>query len=91
MEHWRAMLPAERLLEIDYEELVASPETVSRRLIAFCGLDWHEACRDHHKTDRPILTASAWQARQPIYRGSTQRWKHYEPWLGDLRQLLPEG
>ena len=91
MEHWRAMLPAERFLEIDYEELVASPETVSRRLIAFCGLDWDEACRDHHKTDRPILTASAWQARQPIYRGSAQRWKHYEPWLGELRQLLPEG
>ena len=89
MDHWRAILPADRLLEIDYEELVADPETVSRRMVAFCGLDWDAACLAFHETDRPIKTASAWQARQPVYRSSAERWRRYEPWLGELRALLP--
>jgi hypothetical protein len=38
----------------------------------------------------PHHTASVWQARQPIYRTSVERWKHYEPWLGELRALLPD-
>jgi len=89
MAHWRAVLPADRLIEVDYEELIADPEATSRRLVAFCGLEWDEACRESHKTDRPIRTASAWQARQPIYATSAERWRRYEPWLGELRQLLP--
>jgi hypothetical protein len=34
-----------------------------------------------------VSTASKWQARQPIYRTSVERWRHYEPWLGELREL----
>jgi tetratricopeptide (TPR) repeat protein len=89
MEHWRATLPADRFIEIDYEDLITDQEAVTRRLIAFCGLEWDAACLDFHKTARPIVTASAWQARQPVYRSSTERWRNYEPWLGELRALLP--
>jgi hypothetical protein len=39
---------------------------------------------------RNITTASVWQARQPIYRTSAERWRRYEPWLAELRQLMPE-
>jgi tetratricopeptide (TPR) repeat protein len=87
MAHWRAVLPTDRFIEIDYEALVAEPESVSRRLIEFCGLDWDPACLDFHNTDRPIATASAWQARQPIFQTSVERWRHYEPWLGELSDL----
>jgi tetratricopeptide (TPR) repeat protein len=90
MDHWRAVLPADRLIEIDYERLVADPESVSRDLVTFCGLDWDEACLASHETDRPIATASAWQARQPIYDTSADRWRHYEPWLGEFRALLQD-
>ena len=44
MAQWRKLLPAERFLEVDYEELVATQETVSRRLVAHAGLDWEDAC-----------------------------------------------
>ncbi len=88
MDHWRGALPPDRFLEIDYESLVSDPEAVARRLVAFCGLEWNKACLDFHRTSRPIGTASAWQARQPIYRGSVERWRNYEPWLGELRELL---
>jgi tetratricopeptide (TPR) repeat protein len=88
MAHWREVLPADRLIEIDYETLVADPEPVSRRLIADCGLEWDDACGAPHQNPRPIVTASLWQARQPVYRTSVERWRHYEPWLGELRSLL---
>jgi hypothetical protein len=43
-----------------------------------------------HLNRRTINTASLWQARQPIYRTSVERWRRYEPWLGELRELAPE-
>jgi tetratricopeptide (TPR) repeat protein len=88
MAHWREVLPAERFIEVDYEELVADPEPVTRRLVAACGLEWNDACLAPHRNSRRITTASVWQARQPIYRTSVERWRHYEPWLGELRELL---
>ena len=90
MEHWRAVLPANRLLDVDYEEVTADPETAARRLVAFCGLDWDPACLQPEQNRDAVKTASLWQARQPIYRHSVERWRHYEPWLGELRQLLPQ-
>jgi Sulfotransferase family len=89
MAHWRAVLPPDRFIEIDYEALVADPEPQSRRLVAACGLDWDDACLAPHLNTRKITTASIWQARQPIYRSSVERWRRYEPWLGELRELAP--
>jgi tetratricopeptide (TPR) repeat protein len=90
MRHWRSMLPDDRLHEIDYERLVAEPETVTRDLIAFCGLEWDSACLRPEANQRPVKTASSWQVRQRVFRGSVARWRHYEPWLGELRALLEE-
>jgi hypothetical protein len=90
MDHWRAVLPPDRFLEIEYEELVADREAVTRRLIAFAGLEWDDSCLRPEHNRRPVVTASVWQARQPIYTSSLQRWRNYEPWLGELRQLLRE-
>ena len=89
MAHWRDVLPADRFVEVDYEALVADPELQARRLIAACGLEWNDACLKPHRNRRAIHTASVWQARQPIYRTSVERWRHYEPWLGELRELFP--
>jgi tetratricopeptide (TPR) repeat protein len=87
MAHWRAVLPSDRLIDVDYEALVADPEPHARRLIAACGLDWDDACLAPERNTRRVATASVWQARQPIYRSSVERWRRYEPWLGALRSL----
>jgi tetratricopeptide (TPR) repeat protein len=89
MAHWRSVLPSGAMLEIRYEDLIADPEPHSRALIAFCGLDWDPACLHPEANRRTVDTASFWQARQPIYRSSVERWRRYEPWLGELRELLP--
>jgi tetratricopeptide (TPR) repeat protein len=91
MDHWRTVLPPDRLLEVHYEELIADREAVTRRLIAFSGLDWSDSCLKPERNNRPVVTASLWQARQPVYATSVERWRHYEPWLGELRRLLPAG
>jgi tetratricopeptide (TPR) repeat protein len=88
MAHWRAVLPVDRFLEADYEQLVGDTAAVSRRLVEFCGLEWNERCLNFSETERSIRTASSWQARQPIYQSSAQRWRRYEPWLGEFRELL---
>jgi tetratricopeptide (TPR) repeat protein len=89
MDHWRSVLPADRLLEVDYEEATLAPEATARRLVAFCGLKWDPACLRPDRNADVVRTASRWQARQPIYRSAVERWRNYEPWLGELRGLLP--
>jgi tetratricopeptide (TPR) repeat protein len=87
MTHWRAALPADRLLEVEYEALTADPEALTRRIVAFCGLPWDDACLRPEQNQGLVKTASVWQARQPVYRTSVERWRRYEPWLGELREL----
>ena len=89
MAHWRQVLLPDRLIDVDYEMLVADPEPQARRLIAACGLEWNVACLAPHRNMRTIKTASLWQARQPVYKTSVERWRRYEPWLGEFRELLP--
>jgi hypothetical protein len=88
MDHWRSVLPANRFIEVDYEELTRAPEPVIRRVIAACGLTWHDACLRPESNTRAVKTPSKWQARQPINRNSVARWRRYEPWLGPLRALV---
>jgi tetratricopeptide (TPR) repeat protein len=87
-DHWRRVLPADRFIEVEYEDLTREPEAVIRRVIAGCGLSWHEACLRPEHNPRSVKTPSKWQTRQPIYRHSVERWRRYEPWLGPLRALL---
>jgi Flp pilus assembly protein TadD len=89
MDHWRVTLQADRFFEVDYEAVVADPETQSRALVASLGLDWDPACLRPEDNRRVVRTSSAWQVRQPIYRASLERWRRYEPWLGALSELLP--
>jgi len=90
MAHWRHVLPAGRILEVRYEELVSDLEGMARRIIAHCGLAWDARCLSFHRTKRLVRTASATQVRQPIYRTSVGRWRRYENFLGPLfAELAP--
>lgn len=76
------------ILDVSYEKLVTDPEMESRRIIAFAGIEWSDACLEPQRTQRSVLTASQWQVRQPIYRGSVDRWKQYEPWLAPMIEAM---
>ena len=87
MDHWRKVLPPEFVLEVPYEELVADQETWSRRIIEFIGLEWDSRCLEFQNNKRQVVTASAWQVRQKIYRTSVARWRKYEKFIGPLTSL----
>jgi len=66
--HWKTILPKGKIIDVHYEQLIEAPETQMRSLIENCGLPWDERCLEYYKTEREIVTASVWQARQPIYK-----------------------
>jgi hypothetical protein len=88
MEHWRAVLPPDAMLEVQYEDVVADIENQARRIIAHCGLEWDDACLAFHTVSRPVWTASARQVRQPLYSSSVGRWRPYKDLLRPLIEAL---
>jgi tetratricopeptide (TPR) repeat protein len=87
MRHWDAVLPG-RVLRVQHEDVVDDLEGNVRRLLDHCELAFEPACVEFHKTERSVRTASSEQVRQPIYREGLDQWRHYEPWLGPLREVL---
>jgi len=87
MDHWRAILPPEALLDVPYEGLVEEQEEWSRKMIAFIGLPWDAACLNFHQTARSVHTFSRWQVRQKITKTSVERWRNYAQFLGPLLPL----
>ena len=88
MTHWRSVLPADRFMELHYEDIVHTQEKETRRLLSFCGLPWDEACLRFHENTAPVSTASSVQVRQPLYSGSIGRWRKYGDSLKELRNQL---
>ena len=88
MAHWHRILPAGSILDMRYEDVVADLETEARRIVAYCGLPWHDNCLLFHETERPVRTASATQVRQPIYSNAVGRWRAYEQHLAPLLGAL---
>jgi len=87
MRHWHEVLPVE-IFDLRYEEMIDDTEARIRALLEHCGLPWEEACLRFYETQRGVRTPSRWQVRQPIYRGSVERWRHYETELEPLKQIL---
>ncbi len=86
MAHWQDI--GVGILDVRYEELVGDLEGVSRRMVAWCGLEWDDACLRFHENPRLTATASYNQVNQPIFSSSIGRWKHYEKHLAALRHAL---
>ncbi len=90
MQHWRQAMPGQ-IYELRYESMIEDQLGETRRLLAFCGLDWEDACAQFHQNPDPSTTASAAQVRLPIYDSSVAQWRHYGDQLSELRRLLMEG
>jgi hypothetical protein len=87
MNHWHEVLPG-KVLEVQYEHVVADLESQVRRLLDHCGLAWNDACLRFHESDRAVKTASSEQVRQPIYSSSVHTWRRYEKHLAPLIEVL---
>jgi len=94
-QHWKAILPRDALLEINYEDIVSDQEGASRKMIDFVGLPWDDEVLRFHESPAPSATASAVQVRRPVYASSVGKWRHHASRLAALRDRLlrelPEG
>ena len=88
MRHWQAVSPLP-ILEVAYEEVVADVEAAARRLVAFAGLAWDDACLAFHEGRRPVQTLSRWQVRQPVHTRSVGRWRNYAQWFESASPSRP--
>jgi tetratricopeptide (TPR) repeat protein len=87
MTHWHAVLPG-RVLDVQYEMVVADQSGETQRLLEFCGLPWEDACLRYYETERAIRTASSEQVRRPIYTSSIGLWRNYAQELSQLIEIL---
>lgn len=87
--HWKETLQ-DRLIEVEYESLVADQENQTRSLLDKLGLDFEEACLNFDKNETATTTASSIQVRQKIHTGSVDRWRNYEEQLRPLKEYLQD-
>ncbi len=85
--HWEKTLGSDFPL-FQYEDLIADFEPEVRRLLSHCGLDFREECLEFHRSQRPIATFSAIQARLPVRKEPERAALRYAEFLKPLREGL---
>jgi tetratricopeptide (TPR) repeat protein len=83
MRHWKSLYPND-IFDVDYDELVRSPDAVLQDLLKFLGLQWEAGVLDFERRERPVKTASVWQVRQPLHARSSGRWRNYSAFMKTL-------
>jgi tetratricopeptide (TPR) repeat protein len=87
LQHWRKVL-GERLVEVEYETLVADQENQTRQMLERLSLPFEPACLAFDKNTTATTTASSVQVREPMHARSVHRWKHFARELQPLREQL---
>jgi tetratricopeptide (TPR) repeat protein len=87
--HWKEVLK-DRLIEVEYESLVADHEGQTRILLDKLGLDFEQACLDFDQNKTPSATASSVQVREKAHTRSINKWKRFEKQLQPLKDYLDE-
>ena len=87
MIYWKNLY-GDKILSINYNDVVDNYEKTAKSMIEYCCLEWDESCLTHYKSSRIIHTSSQWQARQPIYKTSKERWRNYAQYFPELVEGL---
>lgn len=85
--HWRETL-GDRLVEVNYEQMVSEQEATTRRLLRELGLGFEEACLHFEKNATASNTASTVQIREKAHTRSVRRWTRYKKQLQSLQEHL---
>ena len=87
MRHWHAQFPG-RILDVDYGEFVADPETHAKMVMSFCGLEYEAEALDVRKSRGFTATASVASVRQGILKDRGAVWTNYQSHLQPLLRGL---
>ncbi len=80
MDFWNKSFK-DRIYELDYDRLTVNQNVETKKLIAYIGVEWENACLRPEKNERIIQTASQRQVRQKVYKGSSDQWNKYKKFL----------
>ena len=89
MTHWKKTYGT-AVVDFDYDAFVRAPEPTGAALFAALGLAWDPRLLESPRAPRPVRTASTWQVREPLYRDSSGRARHYQAELAELRDYLAD-
>lgn len=87
MQFWNDMFPG-KIYGLNYERLTIDQRKETRKLLAFCDLDWEPQCLAFHKNTREVTTASWAQVKRPMYQGSSESWRRFEKHLDPLKEKI---
>ncbi len=83
MDFWQKKFP-EKIYELNYDKLTENQELESRKIFNYLGLKWENSVLEFHNNSRVVQTTSNIQVRKKMYKGSSQQWKKYKPWLQSM-------
>ena len=78
----------DHIVELNYETLTEHQEAETRALIADLDLEWQDACLEPDKNKRVARTASSEQVKRKVYTGSSEKWRAFDPFIGDAFDAL---
>lgn len=87
--HWRGLF-GERILVMDYQELVKQPRSSIEAIARHAGLESEESMHRFHENKRAVRTASLQQVRKPITTAAVGQSAPYAPWMGDFWRSYDE-
>lgn len=87
MDFWRKIFN-KHIHDVSYEKLVQNPKLEIENLLRFCDLEWDSNCMKHEKNSRSIKTASATQARKPIYKTAINSSNYFKKYLDEFTKKL---
>ena len=76
MSHWQGLHP-DRIIDVEYEQLVTDPEAQTRSIAEFCGLEWRPEALEFHQRRDASYTFSELQVREPLNTKGVGRWRNY--------------
>ena len=71
----------DQIYKLSYEKITTTQEHETKKLIKYLDLEWEDKCLAPQNNKRIVDTASNYQVRQKVYKGSSQRWRKFEPYL----------
>jgi hypothetical protein len=86
MDFWAEKFP-EHVININYEDLVTSPEKVGQSLFNFCNVEWKNEYLNFYQQNISSFTFSEIQVRQKINTKKVNFSDHYKERLTEFNQV----
>ncbi len=84
---WEEKFPKD-VYQMNYNQLIESPEKEIKELLNFCELEWDTNCMKPEKNSKTIKTASFSQVRQPINKAGLKTFEPFKKYLSEISNIL---